>query len=192
MLVVGVIGEGLVAFRRQSLGIIERALNVVAPHLARQFVQHLDAVAVRVADIEAVGHAVIDPAMELDPLFAQPSELFQPGFAVRHRDRDVVDRDRHVEHRPFGRRLRQIRVLDQRDVVVVHLAAMIAAVEAHVAPARLADLLEAEDFGPEFVRLFHVADIDHEMVNAGRGHRLGRGFGDYFRGAVGHRRAPRS
>src|SRR5258706_448534 len=79
MLVVGVIGEGLVAFRRQSLGIIERALNVLAPHLARQFVQHLDAVAVRVADIEAVGHAVIDAAMELDALFAQPSELFQPG-----------------------------------------------------------------------------------------------------------------
>src|SRR5207249_7525831 len=74
----------------------------------------------------------------------------------------------------------------------VHLAAMVAAVEAHVAPARLADLLEAEHLGPEFVRFFHVADIDHEMVDADRDQRLGGGFGDDLAGAVGHRRAPRS
>src|SRR5258708_33717268 len=75
--------------------------------------------------------------------------------------------------------------------MVVHLAAMVAAVEAHVAPARLADLLEAEHFGPEFVRFFHVADIDHEMVDADRGQRLGGGFGDDLGGAGRPRRAPR-
>jgi hypothetical protein len=35
--------------------VAEGALDVVAPNLARQFVQHLDPVAVRVADIETAG-----------------------------------------------------------------------------------------------------------------------------------------
>ena len=74
---------------------------------------------------------------------------------------------------------------------MVHPAAMITAVEAHVAAARLANLLEAEHLGPEFVRLFHIAHIDDEVVDAGRGERLGRGFGDDLAGAVGHGCAPR-
>src|SRR5216684_4436074 len=184
--VVGVVDKGFVAFGRHRLGVVERALDVLAPYLARQFVQHLDAVAVGVADVEAVGHAVIDPAVELDAVLAQPGELLQPGFAVRHRNRDVVDRDRQVEHRPVLGRLRQVRVLAERDVVVVHLAAVIAAVEAHRTAARLADLLEAEDLGPEFVRLFDVAHVDHQMVDAARGHRRRRGRGDDWSSAVRH------
>ena len=43
---------------------------------------------------------------------------------------------------------------------------MVAAVEAHRPAAGAADFLEAEDLGPEFVQLFHVADIDHQVVDA--------------------------
>src|SRR5437764_12719977 len=82
MRVMRVVGEGRLALGRQILDEIERALDVVAPDLARQFVQDLDPVAVGITDIEAVGHAVIDPAVELDPLVLQPGELFQPGLAV--------------------------------------------------------------------------------------------------------------
>src|SRR2546430_7737639 len=76
--------------------------------------------------------------------------------------------------------------------MVVHPAAMIAAIEPHVASARLTDLLETEHLGPEFVRLFHVAHVDHEMIETARGHRLGRGLGYDWRGAVRHHQAPRS
>src|SRR4029077_13166050 len=122
-------------------------LDIPAPDLARQLVEDLDAITVRVADVEAVGHAVIDAAVELDTLAAQKGELLEPGFAARHRNRDVVDRDRRLEHVPIRRWGRQVRVLAQGDVVVVHLPAMVAAVEAHlaVAPQRHPDLLEAED-----------------------------------------------
>src|ERR1700741_3195221 len=66
--VVRIVNEGLVAFGRHGLGVVDGALDVVAPDLARQFVQHLDAVAVRIDDVEAVRHAVVDAALELDPL----------------------------------------------------------------------------------------------------------------------------
>src|SRR6516165_8458550 len=151
--VIGIVDKSLVAFGGQLLGMAEGALDIVAPDLARQLVKNLDAIAVRVADVEAVGHAVIDAAVKLDPLAAQEGELPEPRFAVRHRDRDVVDRDRRLEHVPILGRRRQVRVLAERDVVVVHLPAVVAAVEAHlaVAPQRYADLLEAEDLGPKAV-----------------------------------------
>src|SRR5207249_7255295 len=85
---------------------------------------------------------------------------------------------------------RQVWVLAEGDVMVVHPAAMVAAIEAHGAPARLTDLLEPEHLSPEFVRLFHVAHVDHEVVDAARGHRLGRGLGYDRRGAVRHLQAP--
>src|SRR5262249_41717508 len=110
----------------------DRALDVVAPHFARQFVEHLDAVAVGVDDVEAVRHAVIDAALELDAPRAQPSQLLQPRLAVRHGDRDVVDRDRLVAHRPFRRRFGQVRVLAQCDVVVVHAAVVVARIKAQL------------------------------------------------------------
>jgi hypothetical protein len=40
---------------------------------------------------------------------------------------------------------------------------------------QLANLLEADDFGPEFVGFVNVADIQHEMVDAGGAHRFGGG-----------------
>ena len=135
---------------------------------------------------------MVDAALELDALRAQPSQLLQPRLAVRHRDRNVVDCDRLIEHRPVRRRPRQIRVLTQRDVMVVHAAIVIAAVEAHLAVAalRVRNLLEAEGLGPESVRLLDVAHIDDEMVDAARSDRLGWGGRYDRRGAVRHHHAP--
>src|ERR1700730_13422175 len=172
----------------------EGALDVLAPDLARQLVQDLDAVAVGVADVEAVGHAVIDAAVELDTLAAQKGELLEPRLAARHRNRDMVDRNRRFEHVPIRRWGRQVRVLAESDVVVVHLPAMVAAVKAHlaVAPQRYADLLEAEDLGPEAVRFLDVPNIDHQVVDARGGQRFRRGRRYDGRCAVCHRDAPRS
>src|SRR5271169_5968315 len=57
---------------------------------------------------------------------------------------------------------------------MVHPTAMIAAVEAHfaAAPGRDANLLEAEDLGPEPVRLLDVARVDHQVIEARRGRRF--------------------
>jgi len=104
----------------------------------------------------------------------------------------VVDRDRLLEHRPFRRRLRQVRVLAQRNVVVVHAAIVVARVKAHlaVAPLRVRDLLEAEGLGPEFVRLLDIAHIDDEMIDAARSDRLvGRRWYDRG-GGIRHLHAP--
>src|SRR5205814_7609464 len=79
--VVRVVDKGLVAFGRHRLGVVDGALDIVAPHLARQFVEDLDAVAVGVDDVEAVRHAVIGAALELDALRAQPGQLLQPRLA---------------------------------------------------------------------------------------------------------------
>src|SRR4051795_6233735 len=56
------------------------------------------------------------------------------------------------------------------------LAAMVAAVEAHLrhvrhfgARAQFADLLEPDNLGPESVRFFDVAHVDHDVIDADRG-----------------------
>ena len=79
----------------------------------------------------------------------------------------MVDRLRAKEF-PVRRRQWQVRVLDDRDIMVRHLPAMIAAVEAHLwhrtrthigARVQLANLLEADDLGPEPMGLLDVADV---------------------------------
>src|SRR5439155_7297550 len=55
---VGAVDESFGALRRQVFEIVDRALDIVFPHLARQFVEEFDAVAVRVVDIDAVRHAM--------------------------------------------------------------------------------------------------------------------------------------
>jgi hypothetical protein len=51
---------------------------------------------------------------------------------------------------------------------------MVAAVELHLwrghsRPwAQRPDLLQPDDLSPEFMRLFHIADIDHDMVDTDR------------------------
>src|SRR5215469_18284140 len=67
------------AFGRQVLGPVERSVDVVFPHLAPQFVEQLDTVAVGVANIDAARHAVIDPAFEFDAAALQELELLQPS-----------------------------------------------------------------------------------------------------------------
>ena len=88
----------------------------------------------------------------------------------------MPDRHRHAVH---GRR--QIAILDQRDVMVLHLAVVVATVEPHawrVRPVRrslaLADLLEPQNLRPEPVRLVEVANVEDKMVQSDRGDRAGR------------------
>src|SRR5205807_9599615 len=71
------------------------------------------------------------------------------------------------------------------------------AVKAHLRRVRaigplvqLADPLETDDLGPEFVRLLDVADVQHEVVDARRAHRLGRGLRKIGISII-HRGAPR-
>ncbi len=63
--------------------------------------------------------------------------------------------------------------------MVGHFAAVIAAVEPHfrhrshvsTRPQR-ADLLQADDLGPEPVRFLNVADVQHDVVHPDRGYVL--------------------
>ena len=70
--------------RNQALGTGEGArpvkgsVDVALPDLTRQLVQHLNAVAVRIGDVDAVCHAVIDAAVELHALALQEGDLLQP------------------------------------------------------------------------------------------------------------------
>ena len=172
-------GEEFLALGRQGLEVVDPGIDVALPHLARQFVKQLDAVAVRVVDVDAVGHAVIDPHVELDPLGLQLRQFSDKGVAVRHRDRDMVDRHQGAEQRPFLRR-RQVRVLDQRHVVMRELAAMIAAVEAHLRHVRhfgplvqFAHLLKTDNLGPEPVQFLDVAHIEDDVIDPDRGDAAG-------------------
>jgi len=128
---VGAVDERLGALGRQVLGPVDPGVDVVFPHLARHLVEEFDAVAVRVVDVDAVGDAVVDPPVELDPAALQEGELFEPGLPARHGQRDVVDRDRAVAQHPFGG-LRQVRAFDEGDVVMRQLAVVVGAVEAHL------------------------------------------------------------
>src|SRR3984885_7022091 len=83
---VDLVDQRRVAFGRQVLGVVERGVDIAFPHVARQLVEQLDAVAVGVADIEAAGHAVIDPALELDVAVLQEGELPQPRLAAGRGD----------------------------------------------------------------------------------------------------------
>ena len=56
---------------------------------------------------------------------------------------------------------------------------------------QFADLLEADDLRPEFVRLVDVANIEDEMIDAGRAHGLGRSLRE-IGNSIGHHSAPKS
>lgn len=117
------IRQRLLSFGRYCDVVIQRGVDVALPDLARQFIQNLDTVAVWVADIGAMRHAVLDAPLEGDAVALQEGELLQPCLAVRHGDRDVRDRTGF-------RDTRQARGLDERYVVVVQSAVALAAVEA--------------------------------------------------------------
>src|SRR5205085_6024203 len=63
---VGAVEKRFRSFGRQVFEIVDRALDVVFPHLARQFVQKLDPVAIGVVDVDAVRYAMVDAPIELD------------------------------------------------------------------------------------------------------------------------------
>ncbi len=123
-----------------------------------------------------MGHAVIDLPAEFHSTTLHESQLLEPSFAVRQFDRDMVDRRRRTVHAPtLGRLGRQLRIFDERNVVVAPAALVVAAVELHcrlllplVADARiqLTDQFETDDFRPKAVRLLHVVNVHHEMVHA--------------------------
>src|SRR5262249_12608144 len=71
-------------------------------------------------------------------------------------------------------RLRDIRVLDQRHVVMGHLAAVRAAVETHLrhrprphvgARPQRPHLLQTDDLGPESMRLLDVAHVEDNVIH---------------------------
>src|ERR1700737_726594 len=64
---VGAVDQGLGTLARQVFEPVDTGVDVVFPHLARHFVEELDAVAVRVVDVDAVGHTMVDPPVELAP-----------------------------------------------------------------------------------------------------------------------------
>ena len=152
----------------QDLEVVQRGVDVARPHLGREVVEDLDAVAVRVAHVDAVGHAVVAAQVERDPVGLQVVQLVQPRLARRVADGEVVDADGVVgeEAEPvLGRRrdLVGLAHLHEGQVVVVGAGA----VEAHLALGQLAleepALLVADDLGVEAVRGLDVAHGQHEV-----------------------------
>src|ERR1700730_11524002 len=62
---VGAVNQGLGTLARQVFEPVDAGVDVVFPHLARHLVEELDAVAVRVVDVDAVGHAMVDAPVAL-------------------------------------------------------------------------------------------------------------------------------
>src|SRR5262245_30538512 len=132
-------------------------------------------------DIKAVSHAVLDTSVEFHTFGLQIAELLQPSLAGWIGNGDGVDGHRPADHAPPRRRLGQARIFHEGHIVVVCATGAGAAVESHPGWVRtvrrwlqLADLLHADDFGPELVALFEVAHVQHEMIDAARGDRLVR------------------
>src|SRR6202022_3676449 len=99
---VGAVDQRLGTLARQVFEPVDTGVDVVFPHLARHLVEELDAVAVRVVDVDAVGHAMVDPPVELDPTALQELELLQPRFTIGHRQSDVVDGNLAVGQHPVS------------------------------------------------------------------------------------------
>src|SRR5262249_7401868 len=73
--VLEVVLERGLALGRQYLEVVEPGIDIAFPHLPRQFVEQLHAVAIGIADVDAVGHAVVDAPMEFDAARLQVLEL---------------------------------------------------------------------------------------------------------------------
>src|SRR5262249_16090028 len=125
-----------------------------------------------------MGHAMVDAPVERDPLALQKSELLEPRFTAGQRDGHMIDGHLPVGHTP-GRWRWQVGHLHEREIVVLHLALVVATVKAHFggigtigARVEFSDLLKAHDLGPKRVRLFKITDIQHQMVDPHWSHRL--------------------
>src|SRR5215471_3704173 len=84
--------KSLRTFGGEVFHVVQRALNIVLPDVLGQVVHELDAIAVGIVDVEAVGHAVLDPAVEFHTFLLQVGEVLHPGLSAGHGDGDVVDR----------------------------------------------------------------------------------------------------
>jgi len=62
-----VVDQGCLTLSGKTFGIVQRGVDVTFPHLARQLVQHLNAVAIRVVNVDAVRHTVVDAPVEWNP-----------------------------------------------------------------------------------------------------------------------------
>src|ERR1700730_10250923 len=160
------------------LRVVLGAVDVVLPHLARQLVQDLDAVPIRIGDVHAMGHAVVDAPMKRHALALEKLQLLEPRLAVRPGDGHVVD------PRPAGHQVPLLAVpavrlglLDfgQRQVVMGHVALRVEpAVEAHLRPLaaryrlELGHAAEADDLGPEPMRHFQVPHVQDEVIDSTR------------------------
>jgi hypothetical protein len=69
----------------------ERAVLVSRPLLPRPVPVELEAVAVRIAEVEGFGDAVVGGAVEPDPSFDEPAERVGEALAIRVPDRGVVE-----------------------------------------------------------------------------------------------------
>src|ERR1700730_5493522 len=74
---VGAVDRRLGTLARQVFEPVDTGVDVVFPHFARHLVEELDAVAVRVVDVDAVGHAMVDAPVALDPAALQELELLE-------------------------------------------------------------------------------------------------------------------
>src|SRR5438105_14485532 len=84
--VVRAVGQRGLGVGRDALGVVLGALDVVLPDLARQLVEDLDAVAVGIGDVHAVGHAVVDAQVERHAALLEERDLLQPALAIRVAD----------------------------------------------------------------------------------------------------------
>ena len=108
---------------------------------------------------------MVDAPVERHPLTLQKGDLLEPRFTARQHDGHMVDGHLTVGHTPGCWRW-QVRHLHEREIVVLHLAFVIAAVKAHFggigtirARSEFSDLLKAHDLGPKRMRLFKITDI---------------------------------
>src|SRR6266581_1792800 len=111
-----------------------------------------------------MGHTMVDAPVERHPLTLQKGELLEPRFTAGQHDSHMVDGHLTVGHTPGCWRW-QVGHLHEREVVVLHLSRVVAAVKAHFggigtigARVELSYLLKAHDLGPKGVRFCKITD----------------------------------
>ena len=176
--IVRLVDQRLGTFRGEHLCVVLRGVDVAPPDLARQLVEHFDPVTIGIRDVDAVGHAVVDPPVELHALRLEKRHLLEPRLAIRPGDRHVIDAGaaRHqIPFRPHPVGAVALRHLAERQIVMADVAMRVdAAVEAHrrARPVgrrlQLGDAAQPDDLGPELVRHLDVRDVQHEVIDAER------------------------
>ena len=140
------------------------------PVLARAIPVELDAVPVRVAEVERLADAVVGRAVEADPGVEQPAQRVGERLAGRVADRGVEEPGRPRRRRRAALALPGV----EPDVVVVAAGAQ---EDRLVAVAHR--LLEAEHVAPEAERAVEVGDLEVDVADVhARIDRLTRGHAE--------------